>query len=160
MPSFMHREPPQPPSAEGLHAAIVVSGYHPAVTQQLLEGARTAFLTAGGCGENLTVINAPGAWELPQLCAALADRGGMDAIVAIGCVITGETTHDRVIADAIASGLMRISIDFRCAIGFGVLTCGNLDQAAARAGGDKGNKGEEAMVAAISTAVELAGMKA
>jgi 6,7-dimethyl-8-ribityllumazine synthase len=156
----MHREPTQPPSAEGLHATIVVSGYHSAITEHLLDGARTAFVTAGGCAENLTVIDAPGAWELPQLCAALAAQGGMDAIVALGCVITGETTHDRVIADAIANGLMRVSIDFRCAVGFGVLTCGNLEQAAARAGGDKGNKGEEAMVAAIATAVELAGMDA
>jgi 6,7-dimethyl-8-ribityllumazine synthase len=97
-------------------------------------------------------VKAPGAFELVAISRAAAVRGDVDAVVALGCVLTGETSHDRHICDAVAHGLARISVEFGKPAAFGVLTCQTLSQAQARCGGAKGNKGEEAMRAAIGAA--------
>ncbi len=148
MPGPMRDLTDKPANAEGRLIGIAVSTYHEGITSSLLEGARTAFLEHGGSEENLIVSKVPGAWELPLACSALAHRG-VDAAVAIGCIIAGETTHDQVLAAAVSNGLMQISIDRKLPIGFGVLTCQSRGQGAARAGGDRGNKGSEAMLAAL-----------
>ncbi|MDP6541352.1 MAG: 6,7-dimethyl-8-ribityllumazine synthase [Phycisphaerales bacterium] len=142
-------------STDGLSVAILVSQYHGNVTNALAEGAKSAFIDAGGNEEQLTTIPVSGAWELPVVAASVLKRGDFDAIIAIGCIIAGETTHDQVIAHAIARGLMQLSIDWGKPVSMGVLSCHSLEQAQARAGGDCGNKGIEAMNAALSTVTTL-----
>lgn len=153
----MQAETTQPCSAKGLRITVIISGYHSEITSNLEIAAKDTFLNAGGLVQDFTIIAAAGAWELPVLAKAVAnqDKNTVDAIVALGCIITGETTHDRVIADAIAEGLMSISIDWGHPVSMGILTCQSLDQAKARSGGASGNKGQEAMNAAIRTAMTL-----
>lgn len=143
-----------------MRVAVVVSRYHEEITSALRSGAEHAFLNAGGDRENFSIIYAPGTFELPIICSALAeqrseDEDRIDAIVALGCVIRGETTHNQYINHAVSTTLARIAAEQKVAIGFGVLTCQDIAQARARAGGDKGNKGVEAMQAAIETAQVL-----
>ena len=94
---------------------------------------------------------APGAFELTIVAQALATREDLDAVVALGCIVRGETSHDEHLARTIAHGLTRIALDTRKTVTFGVLTCQTLHQARERAGGERGNKGSEAMAAAIET---------
>jgi 6,7-dimethyl-8-ribityllumazine synthase len=139
-------------NARSLRIVIVTSTYHSELTGALERGAVKAFEEAGGDLTKLKIVKAPGAFELVAISRAAAVRGDVDAVVAIGCVLTGETSHDRHICDAVAHGLARISVEFGKPAAFGVLTCQTLGQAQARAGGAKGNKGEEAMRAAIGAA--------
>jgi len=138
-----------PISANGVRVGVVTSRYHHAVTSRLCDGATRAFLDAGGHLDDLVSMEAPGAFELPALSAHLLDSG-VNAVVALGCIITGETPHDQYIAAAVASALANLSVECRRPVAFGVLTCRTLAQAEARAGGEKGNKGEEAMHAALA----------
>lgn len=152
--STAHRAPTRSPNdASGLRIAIVVSSYHADVTGALREGAAAALRMRGG-----TVAvdeSAPGAFELPMVAQAVAARGDIDAVVALGCVLTGETSHDRYISDAVAHGLMQVALRHGVPVTFGVLTCVTIEQARARAGGAKGNKGGEAMDAAIDAALSM-----
>jgi len=138
-------------SSKDLTVYVIVSQYHAEITNQLAEGAKQAFLEAGGKEEQLKFIPVSGAWELPVVAATLSEDENIDAIVTLGCIITGETTHDQVIAHAIAQGLMQLSITWGKPISMGILTCQTIEQAKERAGGTSGNKGVEAMNAAIST---------
>lgn len=139
--------------------AVVVSRYHEAITGALLDGARRAFVEAGGEPANLSIVEAPGTFELPVLCAGVVESGFngrlIDGVVALGCVITGETAHDQYINTAVSTALANLSTRACVPVGFGVLTCGNMEQAKQRAGGSKGNKGAEAMHAVIATIREL-----
>lgn len=141
--------------ASGLRVAVVISRYHQEITRALAAGARRAFLAAGGSEDDLVELSAPGAFELPSICSALANDGRLDAVVALGCVVTGETRHDHYIASAVAHGLVQIGVDTGVPVAFGVLTVANIEQAQARAGGAKGNKGEEAMIAAIDAVLAI-----
>ncbi len=143
---------PSSGSARGLRLAIVVSEYHADITDALRLGAVSRFKAAGGDEADLTMLAAPGAFELIAIAKALADRGDVDGIVTLGCIITGETTHDQYIANAVAGGLKDIVVQSGIPAAFGVLTCQNLEQARSRAGGATGNKGEEAMAATIAAA--------
>jgi 6,7-dimethyl-8-ribityllumazine synthase len=127
--------------------AIVVSRYNASITDKLLEGARKAFAASGG-GE-LAVIDAPGAFELPALSLAAARTGRFAGIVALGCLIKGETSHDRYIAEAVSQGLVNVTLATGVPVTFGVLTVDSPDQARARAGGEHGNKGADAMSAVL-----------
>lgn len=149
------RAPTQKVQADGLRVGIVVSRYHGEVTTALARGAREAFRANGGSDADLLQIDAPGAFELPVLASAFAHDGDVDAVVALGCVVTGETKHDEYICRAVAEGLMRISVDTGIPMGFGLLTVSTIEQAMARAGGAHGNKGEEAMLAALSAALSI-----
>ncbi len=104
---------------------------------------------ARGAGASVDRFEVSGSFELPAAVAMLADGGRYDAIVPIGCLVRGETPHFDVLARAVAHGLMRLSLDRAVAIPFGVLTCDTRAQARARAGGRAGNKGAEAMEAAL-----------
>jgi len=136
---------------DDLRITIVVSQYHAEVTDALTKGAKDAFVNAGGNEQQLTTVPVSGAWELPVVAAAITNQAEVDAIVALGCIISGETSHDQVIAHAIAEGLMQLSIRWGKPVAMGVLTCNTMGQAQARAGGDCGNKGIEAMNAALCT---------
>lgn len=137
-------------SASGLRIAIVESQYHPEICTALATGAVDAFMNAGGDTQRILHVHAPGSYELVAIALALAERSDIDAVVAIGCVLTGETSHDRYICDAVAHGLVDVTIRTGKPVAFGVLTCITIEQARARAGGSKGNKGIEAMHAAIA----------
>lgn len=102
-------------------------------------------------GSVLGVVEAPGAFELTALASAAIDSGAYDGVVTLGCVIRGETDHDRYISQAIAAGLTNLIIQTGIPVAFGVITANTPEQALARAGGEKGNKGAEAMDALLDT---------
>ena len=147
----MHTEVITNTSAAGLRIGLAVSGYHAEITDAMRDAAIERFTAAGGAAEDLVIVAVPGAFELTAVCRALAAGNDLDAVVAIGCIVTGETTHDRYIASAVAHGLTLITVETGVPVAFGVLTCQSLDQARARAGGELGNKGAQAMAAAIAT---------
>jgi len=139
--------------ASALRVALIVSRYNPAVTGPMRDAAAEAFAAAGGKPANLTTVSAPGAFELPALASAALET--RDAAVCLACVVKGETRHDEVIAGAAACALAELSARARKPVAFGVLTVDSQEQALARAGGAKGNKGAEAMNAAIETAASI-----
>lgn len=147
-------EPLEP--REVTRVAIIVSRYSRRITDALLEGAIEEHARLTGGAEPPEVIPAPGSFELPMLAMRAAQTGRYDAVVCLGCIIRGETSHDRYIAQSVADGLTRVGLDTGVAIGFGVLTVNDSQQAEARAGGAVGHKGVEAMAAALATAGGLA----
>ena len=148
----MFSEPKPGTRAKGLRIGVAVSRYHAEITDAMHDAAQAHFVAAGGRAEDLAWAAAPGAYELVAICRALAVRGDLDAVVALGCIITGETTHDRYLASAVAHGLVQVTVASGVPVAFGVLTCQDLEQARARAGGSRGNKGAQAMAAAIEAA--------
>lgn len=145
---------PKPARATALApapVAIIVSRYNDSITSVLLQGAIDEFARRGGAESDLEVFEAPGAYELPVLSRAAVLTGRFSGAVALGCLIRGETRHDRYIADAVAHGLMEVSVRTGVPVAFGVLTVENPGQARDRAGGKKGNKGAEAMAALLDT---------
>lgn len=136
--------------------AIVVSRYNASITDALLRGAVSA-LREQSAGERVRVeiVEAPGAFELPVLAHAAAASGKFAGVLALGCIIKGETIHDRVIADAVAQGLVSASLMTGVPCALGVLTVNTAAQARARAGGKLGNKGAEAMEALLFTIASM-----
>ena len=130
--------------------AIIVSRFHEAITTKLLESARDALRRGGIVDANVEVIWVPGAFELPVVAEAAAASERFDAIVALGCVIRGETPHFEYVAAEAARGLGNVALAHRIAVGFGVLTTDTEAQAQARLG-----KGAEAVQAALETADAL-----
>ena len=141
--------------AAELRVAVVAALWHTTVMDGLLDGARRAL--ADSHVRNVTEVRVPGTFELPVAAARLA-RTGFDAIVALGVVIRGGTPHFEYVCSAATDGLTRVAVSSGVPIGFGVLTCDTDEQAIDRAGlpGSKEDKGYEATVAALSTAVTLA----
>jgi 6,7-dimethyl-8-ribityllumazine synthase len=134
---------------EGARFAIIASRWNPRITEQLVAGARDAFLAHGVTEGAVDVIRVPGAWELPATAARVAAAKGHAAIVALGCVIRGDTRHYEQVADGCSDGLMRVSLDYALPVANGVLAVEQYEHAEARAGGNHGNKGEEAALVAI-----------
>ena len=132
-----------------LSIALVVSRYNEDVSRRLLRGALAALEEHGV--DDPDVFWVPGALELPVTALALAEKGGHDAIVCLGCVIRGETHHFEIVANQSAAGLMQVQLDTGVPIAFGVLTTEDREQAQARSG-PKNNKGAEAAEAAIEMA--------
>ncbi len=133
------------------HYAVVVARFNDLVTGRLRDGAVETLQRHGVPAEHITVAWVPGSFELPLVADQLAQSGQFVAVLALGAVIQGETTHHDYINHAVAQGLMQASQRTGCPILFGVLTCSTMDQALNRAGGKAGNKGSEAAVAAIET---------
>jgi 6,7-dimethyl-8-ribityllumazine synthase len=129
--------------------AIVASRWNPKITDVLVDGARKALVDNGVDAERIDVVRVPGAWEIPLAAAAIAQAGGCAAIVALGCVVRGDTRHYEQVADGCSDALMRVQIDFRLPVANGVLAVEAYADAEARAGGSMGNKGEEAALAAL-----------
>jgi 6,7-dimethyl-8-ribityllumazine synthase len=130
---------------------MIVSRYNSSITAKLLEGAQEEYAARGGDIEDLALYEAAGAYELPALALAAAETGRYRGILALGCLIRGETRHDRYIAQATANGLMQVTLQIGIPVCFGVLTVDTPKQAKARAGGEKGNKGQESMAALLDT---------
>lgn len=135
--------------ATGLRIAIVVSRFNEFITMKLLAGAREALLAHGAKVDDITEVWVPGAWELPLAAKTLAESGRFDALVCLGCVIRGETTHHIHVGGEAARGIADVSLSTGVPIGFGVLTTDTMEQAVARAGGKDGNKGADAALAAV-----------
>ena len=139
--------------------AVLVSRYNEIVTRRLLEGARAALVADGISESHIDVHWVPGAFELPAAAAVAAGTGRYLAIVALGCVIRGETPHFEYVAGEAARGLGDVARTSQIAVGFGVLTTEDQAQALARAGGDAGNKGAEAAHAALESARVLEALR-
>ncbi|MEE2679288.1 MAG: 6,7-dimethyl-8-ribityllumazine synthase [Myxococcota bacterium] len=142
--------------ASGLRVAVVVGRFNQLVSAKLLEGATEELASRGAAPEDVHVAWVPGAFEIPQVARALAASGRYDAVVALGVVIRGGTPHFDYVCRAVTDGIRETMRDTGVPVGFGVLTCDDVDQAFARAGGDVGNKGVEAALAAIEMARLLA----
>ena len=141
---------------EGARFAIIASRWNPRITDALVPGARQS-LAGNGVGEDaIDVVRVPGAWEIPLAAGRLAAAGDHAAIIALGCVIRGDTRHYEHVADRCAEGLMRVQLDTGVPVLNGVLAVERIEDAEARAGGSHGNKGEEAALAAIEMAHLLA----
>jgi 6,7-dimethyl-8-ribityllumazine synthase len=134
--------------------AIVASRYNAEVVEKLLEGAVEGLAGHGVSRDRITIVLVPGAWELPLACRRLAEAGGHHAVVALGCVIRGETPHFEYVCAEAARGITDASKDTGVPVAFGLLTTNNLQEALDRAGGKHGNKGAEAAEAAV----EMAGL--
>ncbi|HUJ57254.1 MAG TPA: 6,7-dimethyl-8-ribityllumazine synthase [Kofleriaceae bacterium] len=139
-------------SAAGLRLAIVASRFNGLVVEPLVAGAIDAFVRSGGDADAITIVRCPGAWELPQVVRRVAARGGIDAIVALGAVIRGQTPHFDYVAGEAARGIAGAAATADVAISFGVLTTDTIEQALERAGSKAGNKGFDATLAAIELA--------
>lgn len=129
--------------------AIVASRFNDLITRRLVDGACDTIVRHGGHDEKITVVWVPGAFEIPLAAAKLAKSGKYAAIICLGAVIQGATTHHEYINSQVASGIMSITRDTGVPVTFGVITCESMDQALDRAGGKVGNKGVEAATAAI-----------
>jgi 6,7-dimethyl-8-ribityllumazine synthase len=136
----------------GRRFAIVASRFNARVVDLLVAGATDCLQRHGVEPEAIHLVWVPGAWELPQAAEELAAAGGIDALIALGAVIRGETPHFDVICSACSSALAGVARRHRLPLGFGVLTCDTSVQALERSGGKAGNKGWEAAQAALEMA--------
>ncbi len=137
---------------EGARFAIIASRWNPRITDRLVAGAREAFAAHGVAEDAVDVVRVPGAWEVPLAAARLAENGRHAGIVALGCVVRGDTRHYEQVADGCSDALMRVALDFRLPVANGVLAVDSYQDAEARAGGSHGNKGEEAALVVIEMA--------
>lgn len=131
------------------HFGLVVGRFNNLITDRLLDAAVKTLLRHGVEESHIETIWAPGAYELPLVAKRLAGSGRCTAIIALGCVIRGETPHFEYVAGECAAGLSRVSLEYDIPVGFGVLTVDNIEQAIERAGTKAGNKGEDAALAAL-----------
>ena len=143
-------------SARGRRIAIVAARFNELIVATLLKAAQARWHERGGAEEALTVVRVPGAFELPLVARRLADSGRYQAIVALGCVIRGDTPHFEYVAGEAARGLQLAAIETGVPVIFGVLTVETLEQALERAATGSGNKGGEAMDSALAMADVMA----
>ncbi|CAA0091143.1 6,7-dimethyl-8-ribityllumazine synthase [Zhongshania aliphaticivorans] len=129
--------------------AIVVGRWNSFVVESLLEGALDALRRHGVSEDSVTIVRAPGAFEIPLVCQKVADSKSYDAIIALGAVIRGGTPHFEYVAGECVKGLAQVSMQYSVPVAFGVLTVDSIEQAIERAGTKAGNKGEEAAMSAI-----------
>lgn len=148
-----------PPNTGMPAIAIIVSKYNATITDKLLEGAKGEYERRGGSEWRLGIFEVPGAFELPAMAGVVSRLKGWGGVVCLGCVIKGETKHDEHISSAVASALANLATRTGVPVGFGVITTDTPEQALARAGGDKGNKGAEAMAAVLGTMRAMADIR-
>lgn len=137
------------PSATGMRFGIVVSEWNNSITGALLEGAESTLLKHGVSEEDIIVMTVPGSFELIFGASQMAKSGKVDGVIAIGCVIRGDTPHFDYICDGTTQGLAELNTTGNIPVIYGLLTCNTLQQAQDRAGGILGNKGDECAVTAI-----------
>lgn len=140
------------PVGEGRRFAIVASRFNESITQKLVDGAADALTRHGTAFEDVDVVWVPGAWELPAAARVLLGSERYHALIAVGAVIRGDTPHFHYVAGTASRGLASASAEFDTPIGFGLLTCDTMEQAEQRAGGEHGNKGWDAAMAALEMA--------
>ena len=137
------------PNGEGRRYAVLASRFNNTITSKLADGAMDALIRHGAASEDVDLIWVPGAWELPFAARRLAQTERYNAIVVVGAVIRGDTPHFDFVAGEASRGLADASSEYEIPIGFGLLTTDNMEQAEARAGGEFGNKGWDAAIAAL-----------
>ncbi|MHB1863496.1 MAG: 6,7-dimethyl-8-ribityllumazine synthase [Gemmatimonadaceae bacterium] len=140
------------PSGHGRRVAVLASRFNDAITSKLADGALDALVRHGVAADDVDMVWVPGAWELPLAARRLMASERYDAVVALGAVIRGDTPHFDYVAGEAARGLALAAAEFEVPVGFGLLTCDTIEQAEARAGGDHGNKGWDAALAALEMA--------
>ena len=129
--------------------AIVVGRWNSFVVEHLLEGALDTLRRHGVSDKQITVVRAPGAFEIPLVCKKVAAKGDIDAIIALGAVIRGGTPHFEYVAGECTKGIAMVSMEYSVPVSFGVLTVDTIEQAIERSGSKAGNKGEEAAMSAL-----------
>ncbi|TWT31993.1 6,7-dimethyl-8-ribityllumazine synthase [Blastopirellula retiformator] len=134
---------------EAVRVAIVVARYNETITGKLCDGALATLAERGVADDAIEVAWVPGAWELPVVAARMARSGQFHAVICLGAVIKGETTHDQYINSQVSDSLGQLALECELPVMFGVLTVNTLEQALHRAGGNVGNKGSEAADAAL-----------
>lgn len=144
----------------GLRFAIIASRFNELISSKLIDGAKDALLRHDVRHQDVDIYWTPGAWEQPVIAKEIALSGKYDAIISLGAVIRGDTTHDQYVAGEASKGLAIVGLEHRIPVAFGVLTCDNLEQALLRSGSKAGNKGAEAALAALETANLLKEMRA
>lgn len=140
------------PDGTGRRVAVVVSRFNETVTQALGEGAVGTLVECGVAFDDIDVVVVPGAWELVTATRALLGTARYDCCVVVGAVVRGDTPHFDFVAGEVSRGVMQLGMDFEVPIGFGLLTTDTMAQAEARAGGEHGNKGRDAALAALEMA--------
>jgi 6,7-dimethyl-8-ribityllumazine synthase len=128
---------------------LVVGRWHSFIVEKLLEGALDTLRRHGVSDRQITVVRAPGAFEIPLVCKKIAAAGNVDAIVALGAVIRGGTPHFEYVAGECTKGIAMVSMEYGVPVAFGVLTVDTIEQAVERSGTEAGNKGEEAALSAL-----------
>ncbi len=136
----------------GARFAIVASRWNPGIVDALVQAAVATLRAHGAGAAQCATVRVPGAWEIPQAAARLAAQGEYDALIALGCVVRGDTRHYEQVADGCAQALMQVALEHGVPVANGVLAVERHEDALARAGGAHGNKGEEAALAAIEMA--------
>ena len=139
-------------SAAGLRFAIIVSRFNSFITERLLAGAMDALTRTGANPDEVDIVKVPGSWEVPMAAREIADQKRHHAIIALSCVIRGETPHFDYIAGEVSKGLAQVAGDSGIPVAFGVLTTNTLEQAIDRAGAKSGNKGFDAAMSAVEMA--------
>jgi len=136
-------------SAKGFRFAIIVSRFNDFICSRLAEGAMDALLRNGADDEKLLLVKVPGAFEIPIVAKRLSQSGHYDAVICLGAVIRGATSHFEYVAAEVSKGIANVALENNIPITFGILTTDNLEQAIERAGAKSGNKGFEAAMVAI-----------
>jgi len=129
--------------------AIVVGRWNSFVVEHLLEGAIDSLRRHGVDDKHITIVRAPGAFEIPLVCKKVAAKGNVDAIIALGAVMRGGTPHFEYVAGECTKGLAMVTMEYGVPVAFGVLTVDTIEQAVERSGTKAGNKGEEAAMSAL-----------
>lgn len=140
------------PAGRGRRFAVVASRFNETITRRLVDGALDALVRHGAASDDIDLVWVPGAWELPIGVHCALDSERYDAVIAIGAVIRGETPHFEYVGGESIRALGAAAAEAKVPVTLGVLTCDTLEQAEARAGGDHGNKGWDAAVAALEMA--------
>ena len=145
----MPRQLQAKPDGEGLRIGIALARFNQSVTDRLLAGALEALAQHGVADDAIDVVTVPGAFELPLCAQTLALAGRYDAVLCLGAVVRGETPHFEYVATEAARGIAEVARRHDLPIAFGILTTDTVEQALARAGGERGNKGYEAALTAL-----------
>jgi len=138
--------------AEGLRFGVIASRFNDEFVDGLLRGALDCLARHGAKGDDVAVYRVHGAFEIPAVARKVIAGGGADAIVALGCLLRGETPHFDFISAQVTNDLSRVAVDAQFPVAFGVITCNTVEQAVARSSPGSGNKGWEAALAAIEMA--------
>ncbi len=142
-------DPTAVPGGKGKRVGIVVSDWNSSVTHSLLNGATHTLLKFGILADDIIIEHVPGSFELTYAAKVMIEKGKVDSIIILGCVIQGETPHFTFVCDSVTEGATQLNLKYDIPVIFGLLTTLTLDQAQARAGGRHGNKGDEAAITAL-----------